>query len=489
MRNFEDYFKIENAIRIYGSFNVLIGGFSFNEETYLHYNAKKENGKNRFDYLLNHTYSVRNNNKKSNPFFREIIESYPNIRLMYSSGIYCPVYDYLQFITKVMNLLVFTNPNEKAKFVKSIRKYDIDEMKNILQLCIKNEINQVNIFINNGFYEQKMMFQFIFGHLNKLGNKIKRKNNNIIGLLKEYKTNLELLVKFVDESFDCFHQAIDYNLLLETFEYDKYNLLIIKGILDTCFKSLESNGYIDKPIHIVQCYINAVERYRLENSDYNPRITIGRKNGREIIYSYEDLKNNFGKYLEQAPDFKPGYIEEIFANEEFPWEILPSGNKINLGNNIKPIPSDDKKPKSSSGKDKQSKQLRVVEGFEYLSSKEPVRIFKGKNVFEGYIGFEYSNGIVIFEKVYDKNKEIAFDNATYAMTTGNFAILSRLTKPEIIQILKKAKRGLWRFYHTENMISWKSKVDTLLEGLDYSQEDYDYAEELIELEKQIKNKK
>lgn len=488
MSKFEDYFKIENAIRIYGSFNAVIGGFPYKENSLICRNGLKENGKNKFNMFLNKHFKIRNNNKKNNPFLKDLIDGCPNVRLMYAEGMYCPCFDYLTFITYVLNLLVFTNEDEKQKYVKGIRKYDVDGLCALLKSSVKKEIIQVNKFIENKASDYRMMYPFIFNHLNRLGNKLnKKKNGDMNSLLLEYKKDLELLYNYIDESFETYHTMLDYNELLSCFDYDKFNLLVIRGIFDNCYRVMKSNNYYDKYIHIVKCYIDSVKRYRLESPKYNPKVVVGIKNGREIFYSFEDLEKDFGKYLELYPEFEPSFIEDLFSDNEFPWEIIPVGNKIDLGNNSetdKPV-----NPREKSTVDKNAKKLRVVEGFEYLCSKNPISRFIGKNIFDGYMGFQYDNGIVIFEKVYDKNGDIAIMNATYAMTIENFTYFSKRTKPEIIHILKKAKTNIWRFYHTENMSSWRSKVDMLTTGIEYTSEDIEAINKLLELDEKKISKK
>jgi hypothetical protein len=485
MSKFEEYFKIENAIRIYGSFNAVMGGFPYDEESVIGRNGLKENGKNKFNLFLNKHFKIRNNNKKNNPFLKDLIDGCPNVRLMYAEGMYCPCFDYFTFLTNVLNLLVFTNVDEKQKYVKGIRSYDVDGLCALLKSSVKKEIIQVNRFIDNKASSYNMMNPFILSHLSRLGNKLdKKKNKDVNSLLIDYRKKLDLLYEYINESFETYHTLLDYDELVKCFDYDKYNLLVIRGIFDNCFRVMKSNHYYDKYIHIVKCYIDSVERYRLENPKYNPKVIIGIKNGREIFYSYEDLVKDFGKYLELYPEFEPSFIEEIFADNEFPWEIIPVGN--NLGNNSEP--AEPTIPREKSTIDKDSKKLRVVEGYEYLVSKQLVSKFRGKNIFDGYIGFQFDNGIVIFEKVYDKNGDIAIMNATYAMTIENFTYFSKRTKPEIIHILKKAKTNIWRFYHTENMSSWRSKVDMLTTGIDYTSEDIEAINTLLELDEKKKSK-
>lgn len=483
MQKFEDYFKIENAIRIYGEFSIIMDGFYEDKNSFLRYNSIKENGKNKYEEIVKESYLAKAGKYFPNKFFSDFIDIYPNIRLMYSEGIYWPCFDYLCFLQKIFEKLIFTPSDEKLKLVKSIRTYDVERMKKIILSTVRAERWNVSEYLKKINILNIIQTQFFSTACNQIKkDNIKRKPKEIEKVLIEYRNNLDLLISFIEDTFDSFDNKIDYEELVSCFEYDKFNLIVVKGILDSCYNTLKSGHFIDRMIHIVQCYVNAVEKYRIDNPKYNPMIIIGLNHKKGKTYTYEDLKKKFGKYLEMAPEFKPGYIEEIFTDNEFPWEIISQGKKLDLNSDKVDDNTTGKPVKSKTTTPRSHKELRVVEGYEYLCGKKPINIFRGKNVFDGYLGFQYENGIVIFEKVYDKNGDIAIMNATYAMTINNFTYLSKRTKTEIIHILSKAKKGIWRFYHTENMESWRTKVIELITEKDYTQEDYDYIEELLELD-------
>ena len=74
------------------------------------------------------------------------------------------------------------------------------------------------------------------------------------------------------------------------------------------------------------------------------------------------------------------------------------------------------------------------------------------------------------------------------MNRNNFRRLSQFNKSQIMFILKQSKIGIKRLYHTEDMKSWKSSVDMLINNKDYTPSDYSYIDELIKL-KQIEKSK
>ena len=477
--SFRDYFKIENAIRIYGDFNIVMGGYYKENKSFLVYNAKEVNGKNAYEELVKEKYLSKIKKYSNDEYFGDFFADYPNLRLMYSKGEYWPCFDYYSFLNIVMRGLIFTSNNEKINIIKSIKIYDVDIIKRKIVTIIKEDRWVVKDSIDKLKNLNPLQLNLLREACKQIKkDKTKDKFQGMEKLLYEYRNYLDKLVYFIDETFETYSNKLDLEQVMNCFDDDKLSLIIVKAILDNSYIIVEETGEIDRMVHIVQCYINAVEKYRIENPEYNPSIIIEKNHKKEKYYTYMDLKKKFGKYLELAPDFKPGYIEEIFTDNEFPWEIISSGNNINdLGNNLETEKTRVYKEKST--EDRDAKALRVVEGFEYLCSNRPISKFKGKDIFDGYIGFQYENGIVIFEKVYDKNGDIAISNATYAMTINNFTYLSKKTKPEIINILKYAKTGLWRFYHTENMISWRNRVDELINGRDYTSSDYDEIEELL----------
>ena len=90
----------------------------------------------------------------------------------------------------------------------------------------------------------------------------------------------------------------------------------------------------------------------------------------------------------------------------------------------------------------------------------------GMDKFDGYVGFIYADGTVLFEKFFEvtKNKTTGeeekrpckLSNATYKMNIYNFAQFSKLTKQEIIEYIKNiGNEELERFYHSKN---WSNNI-------------------------------
>ena len=80
----------------------------------------------------------------------------------------------------------------------------------------------------------------------------------------------------------------------------------------------------------------------------------------------------------------------------------------------------------------------------------------GKNSFDGYIGFLYSNGFVVLEKFFEDSKsgKIATNQAIYVMDVDDFSRLTMLSKNNII-----ANKLCKRFIHKGD---WQSKVEEII---------------------------
>ena len=128
------------------------------------------------------------------------------------------------------------------------------------------------------------------------------------------------------------------------------------------------------------------------------------------------------------------------------------------------------------------KVRRMIIGREFLESSDYLFRLEGINKFEGYIGYIYPNGTVIFEKYYEniKTKKVANGNATYIMNLTNFVEVSKLTKTEIIAKINSGEIvGVKRIFHREDMERWKAQISQLLVGDEYTDEVVDYINDLV----------
>ena len=125
---------------------------------------------------------------------------------------------------------------------------------------------------------------------------------------------------------------------------------------------------------------------------------------------------------------------------------------------------------------------RMLFSRDFLNNSPYKYRLSGINKFEGYIGYIYSNGVVLFEKFYENEKtgRIAKNSATYVMNIYNFLELSKLSRSEIIKSLKDGSiTDVYRIFHSENMEKWTQDVSRAITGSDYSNVDLEYITDLI----------
>ena len=99
-----------------------------------------------------------------------------------------------------------------------------------------------------------------------------------------------------------------------------------------------------------------------------------------------------------------------------------------------------------------------MEKKEFFSTTNPMFRVKGKETFDGYVGYIYPNGKVILEKFYKStaNNQVSTGDAIYILDIGDFYRLSHFTK----KVLMNDKR-VERIVHNGD---WQSKVRKVLEN-------------------------
>lgn len=97
---------------------------------------------------------------------------------------------------------------------------------------------------------------------------------------------------------------------------------------------------------------------------------------------------------------------------------------------------------------------KFIEKKEFFDRTDPYYRILGKNTFDGYIGYIYSNGTVVLEKFFENSAtgKVAKNQAIYIMSIQNFHTLTQLSKNEII-----SQKLCKRFIHKGN---WQEKIIT-----------------------------
>lgn len=134
----------------------------------------------------------------------------------------------------------------------------------------------------------------------------------------------------------------------------------------------------------------------------------------------------------EVEDYMNEFLNDLSAN----WEFLPKDDRTvekNVLDNI--VKSNNKEENEKKKKLDRERLLDLyMEKKEFYDSSDPFFRIKGKNTFDGYIGYIYSNGKVILEKYYENSNtsRLAYGEAAYVMDIDKFYSLSRLTKNELI---------------------------------------------------------
>ena len=94
----------------------------------------------------------------------------------------------------------------------------------------------------------------------------------------------------------------------------------------------------------------------------------------------------------------------------------------------------------------------------------------GLNKFQGYIGYVYQNGKVIFSQVYDDlSDKKASSTAIYVMNYQNFVDLSRCSKTEIIHIINNdPSADVKRIFHYKDMKKTIHQINRVINDGDYN---------------------
>lgn len=173
------------------------------------------------------------------------------------------------------------------------------------------------------------------------------------------------------------------------------------------------------------------------------QILINNPNLRLVQFRFEDFN---GMTMEEVNEF----MEEYFNDIEASWEFF-EGTKVEDETIIEIV----KYYKNQTSID-DNELKKIVEMFmkkkEFFDKTDPYYRVLGKNTFDGYIGYIYSNGMVVLEKFFENSKigKLAQNQAIYIMNIEEFYSLTKLSKNEII-----SKKLCKRFVHKGD---WQQRV-------------------------------
>lgn len=312
---------------------------------------------------------------------------------------------------------------------------------------------------------------------------------------KDYITNFLIGLRYLIPLFD---KPIDLNELEECLDLEKFYLAMAKQLIDVTHITLKTENAVHNSFVYVARYVSIV-REMFENNKYNLKIDTITLEGKKIKYSVEDAIREYNQIILDNPEFSihvlvddgkdyrdmnvvedvTSEIEEYVESKklEASWEFIRNSKKeenelsdevidrIKKGNSKKKITRDER-------------VQMVLDRMSFLENTDYLYKITGKNNFEGYIGYIYQNGTVIFERLYkNKNsKEPSYSNATYVMTFNNFVEMSKLTKTDIIKYIKFGGTDVKRVYHTSK---WCDKIIQIIKGKAYDEKAMEKIDRLI----------
>ena len=318
-------------------------------------------------------------------------------------------------------------------------------------------------------------------------------NPSQIGLITEYQCQLFLIEH-------------GFNVLVPIGNYQKYDLVIEKDKLELYIANqFIINAELSKDIEDKQRYIYYISNYFRENKERktatHPRIKVGsvdnenvpkHKRTDGIVVTPNSIYQRFRKMMVENPklkmidfskfDFSGMNLDEVeslvlrYLNElTVNWEIIPEEEiESSITKGIR------ENTKHLTEEEKQIKRERMldlyIEKKEFFATTNPLFRVKGKETFDGYVGYIYPNGKVILEKFYKNasNSQVSTGDAIYVLDIGDFYRLSHFTK----KVLMNDER-VDRIVHSGD---WQSKVRKIVEsnGKTYSN---DILKELIKTNK------
>ena len=323
---------------------------------------------------------------------------------------------------------------------------------------------------------------------------------------KDYITNFIVGLRYL---FPMFDKPINLAELEECVDLEKFYLAMAKQLIEITNTTLKSDKAVHNSFVFVEKYIMAVKAARGKGT-YSLSIETISMDGRKIKYTVDDAIREYNEIKVANPEFSVYHFEadgrdyrdidtvRDFTSEmedyieskklQASWNFIRNGKK-----EITPVDTDTvirlKEKKTDKKKLTREEKLQAItDRMGFLDHTDYVYKMTGKDNFEGYIGYIYSNGVVIFEKFYKsmEDHEPSTSNATYVMNFNNFVQMSKLTKTDIMAYIKNGGTDVRRVYHTNK---WVDKMISILNGKTYDEKAMEKIDILISEGKISKRKK
>lgn len=277
--------------------------------------------------------------------------------------------------------------------------------------------------------------------------------------LKRLMQSVENMIDHADEIINvyCTH-TFDLNCFRDEDE-DRLNLYIAAQFMEK-IESEDVNGKQRYLFYLTNYFKENVEtqltrvKIKLRCKKVTP-ITLYQKYKKLLVDNPDLLAVNFSHNdfrdmtKQEVEEFIIAYLSELAAN----WELLPSDD-TSIERSVRSIAK--RKYKNISEEERRKREKKLVnlymEKKKFYDETDPYFRIKGKQTFDGYVGYIYANSLVILEKFYDNVAKsiIASNEAVYVMSMKDFYDLSQRSKSYLI-----ANHLCHRVIHKGN---WQERV-------------------------------
>ena len=319
--------------------------------------------------------------------------------------------------------------------------------------------------------------------------------NNMMNILRVLR-NVRFELENAEKNQKGYNQDQMVKDFFDCFNYDKLLLCFMKKVIDHEKVIDKNQGVIDNAMIEVTQFLSIIDEQKVK---FNPSIKIyDEKQKKQVHYNVNDLRVEYNRFNKKYKDImkigelSPNQVEKmklernldnIYKFQDFitkeqekiietDWEILAPGEKVEdvrgyAGN----------KPKTNQSINKNIIDDDEIQYRKYVFSQTNYsRKIIGKDKFNGYIGYIYPNGLVLFERYQEKGG--LKNNATYVMNIDNFVKFSKLTKSEIIEyISNSSNKDVKRLYHNDN---WYIRLQETINKIEVTDESIMRVETLPE---------
>lgn len=284
--------------------------------------------------------------------------------------------------------------------------------------------------------------------------------------------------KFLNEAL--LKSPINLDEISKCIDYNAFYLVYARYCLNECKKEYKKNNKVSYLAVFLNEYVKVISQLQKEIhydiqirfADNNPKVIKG-------IYSYKNFLEDYKRNQEVITNEEIEYYKRINPNggndytildnveKEIErlkiksetevllanWEFFPAvKNNDNINNS-----SNSSEEKREATETLEKEEQDIVDLTYVLENTDYSYQIYGKDKFEGYKGYLYPNGYIIFERlsIIDGTLKRIPNNATYVMQLSNFKEMSKLPKPQIIDYIKSGASGVKRIYHTN---SWEQNI-------------------------------